>query len=56
MKKAASAIVAAATIAGSFTATSTRQAWRSPRRPDRYWPAPYGAGPGPYDDLAVANG
>ena len=52
MKKTASAFVAAATIAGSLTATpASAQRGVTPVAPDRYWPAPYGAGPGPYDDF-----
>jgi hypothetical protein len=51
MKKPASAFVAAATIAGSLIATpASAQRGVTPAAPDRYWPAPYGAGPGPYDD------
>ena len=52
MKKTASAFVAAATIAGSLTATpASAQRGVTPVAPDRSWPAPYGAGPGPYDDF-----
>ena len=52
MKKTASAFVAAATIAGSLAATpASAQRGVTPVAPDRYWPAPYGAGPGPYDDF-----
>jgi hypothetical protein len=52
MKKTASALVVAATIFASLTATpASAQRGVTPVASDRYWPAPYGAGPGPYDDF-----
>ena len=53
MKKSFAAIVAGATIASSLAATpSSAQRGVAPGvTPDRYWPAPYGAGPGPYNDF-----
>jgi hypothetical protein len=54
MKKTFAAFVAVATIAGSLVATlATAQRGVAPgvAAPGRYWPAPYGAGPGPYDDF-----
>ena len=51
MKKTFAAFVAVATIAGSLTATPA-SAQRGVAAPGRYYqPAPYGAGPGPYDDF-----
>ena len=53
MKKTSAAFVVIATIAGSLTATpaSAQRGVAPGVAPDRYWPAPYGAGPGPYDDF-----
>ena len=49
MKKPFAAFVAVATIAGSLAATPA-SAQRGVAAPGRYYePAPYGAGPGPYD-------
>jgi len=53
MKKRSAAFVVMATIA-SFLAATPASAQRGVApgiAPDRYWPAPYGAGPGPYDDF-----
>ena len=50
MKKTFTGFVVVATIAGSLTATPA-SAQRGVAAPGRYWPAPYGAGPGPYDDF-----
>ena len=49
MKKTFAACVVIATITGSLTAmpASTQRGVA----PGHYWPAPYGAGPGPYDDF-----
>jgi hypothetical protein len=44
------ALFVVATIAGSLAAAPAN-AQRGVAAPDRYWPAPYGAGPGPYDDF-----
>jgi hypothetical protein len=52
MKKTFAASVVVATIAGSLAATTaTAQRGVAPgvAAPGRYWSAPYGAGPGPYD-------
>ena len=53
MKKTFTAFVAVATIAGSLAATpasAQRGAAADVAAPGRYYePAPYGAGPGPYD-------
>ena len=53
MKKIFAAFVAVATIAGSLAATpasAQRDAVAGVAAPGRYYePAPYGAGPGPYD-------
>jgi hypothetical protein len=53
MKKTFAAFVAVATIAGSLAATpasAQRGAAAGVAGPGRYYePAPYGAGPGPYD-------
>ena len=51
MRKTASAMVVAATISGSLTTPASAQRGVPPVTSDRYWPAPYGAGPGPYDDF-----
>jgi hypothetical protein len=54
MRKTFAAFVAVATIAGSLAATpASAQRGVAPgvAGPGRYWPAPYGAGPGPYDDF-----
>ena len=53
MKKAFAGFVAVATIAGSLTAApaSAQRGVAPGVAPDRNWPAPYGAGPGPYDDF-----
>lgn len=54
MRKTSVALVAVATIAGSFAATpasAQRGVAACVAAPGRYCaPAPYGAGPGPYDD------
>ena len=50
MKKTFTGFVVVATIAGSLTATPA-SAQRGVAASARYWPAPYGAGPGPYDDF-----
>ena len=51
MKKTFAAIVAVATIAGSFAVTPA-SAQRGVTAPGRYYePAPYGASRGPYDDF-----
>jgi hypothetical protein len=52
MRKTFAAFVAVTTIVGSFAAmpaSTQRGVAPSVAAPDRYWPAPYGAGPGPYD-------
>jgi hypothetical protein len=53
MRKTFVAFVAATTIAGSLAATPASAQRGAPgvASPGRYWPAPYGAGPGPYDDF-----
>ena len=55
MKKTFAAFVAVATIAGSLAATAAsarRGVAAGVAAPGRYYvPAPYGAGPGPYDDF-----
>ena len=54
MRKTFAAFVAVTTIVGSFAAmpaSTQRGVAPSVAAPDRYWPAPYGAGPGPYDDF-----
>ena len=54
MKKTLAAFVAVATIVGSLAATpasAERGVAPGVAAPGRYWPAPYGAGPGPYDDF-----
>ena len=55
MKRTFAAFVAVATIAGSLAATpvsAQRGVAAGVAAPGRYyWPAPYGAGPGPYDDF-----
>ena len=55
MKKTFAALVAAATIAGSLAATpasAQRGGAAGVAAPGRYYePAPYGAGPGPYDNF-----
>ena len=54
MKKAFAGFVAVATIAGSLAATpASAQRGVAPGVAARtaIWPAPYGAGPGPYDDF-----
>jgi hypothetical protein len=55
MKKTFAAFVAVATIAGSLAATpasAQRGVAAGVAAPGRYYePAPYGAGPGPYDDF-----
>src|SRR6476646_12041025 len=55
MKKTFAAFVVVATIAGSLTATpasAQRGVAAGVAAPGRYYvPAPYGAGPGPYDDF-----
>jgi hypothetical protein len=55
MKKAFAGFVAVATIAGSLTAmpaSAQRGVGAGVAAPGRYYePAPYGAGPGPYDDF-----
>src|SRR6266436_1444928 len=54
MRMTFAAFVAVATIAGSLAATpASAQRGVAPgvAAPDRYWPAPSGAGPGPYDDF-----
>jgi hypothetical protein len=51
MKKTFAAFVAVATIACSLAVTPV-SAQRGVAAPGRYyWPAPYGASPGPYDDF-----
>ena len=53
MKKTFAGFVAMAAIAGALAATpvsAQRSAAPGVAAPDR-WPAPYGAGPGPYDDF-----
>ena len=50
MKKTFTGFVVVATIAGSLTATPA-SAQRGVAASARYWPAPYGAVPGPYDDF-----
>ncbi len=50
MKKTFTGFVVVATIAGSLTA-DLASAPPGVAAPGRYWPAPYGAGPGPYDDF-----
>ena len=49
MRKSFTAFIVVATIAGSLTATPASAQRGGVAAPDRYWPAPYGAGPGPYD-------
>ncbi len=59
LRKTFAAFVAVATIAGSLAVTpASAQRGVTPgvAAPGRYWAAPYGAGPGPYTILAVANG
>jgi hypothetical protein len=52
MKKTFAAFVAVAMIAGSLTATPAGSQRGVAAAPSRYYePAPYGAGPGPYDDF-----
>ena len=56
MRNTFAAFVAVATIAGSLAATAAsaeRGVAPGVAAPGRYWPAPYGAGPGPgpYDDF-----
>ena len=54
MKKTFTVFIVVLTIAGSLTAmpaSAQRSVAPGVPAPDRYWPAPYGAGPGPYDDF-----
>jgi hypothetical protein len=59
MQKTFAAFVAVATIAGSLAATpasAQRGVATGVAAPGRYHvPAPYGAGPGPYDDSVFAR-
>lgn len=50
MQKAFAAFLAVAAIAGSLAATPA-SAQRGVATPGPYWPAPYGASRGPYDDF-----
>ena len=50
MKRTFAAFVGVATIVGSLAATPVSAQRGGAAAPDRYsWPAPYGAGRGPYD-------
>ncbi len=54
MRMTFAAFVAVATIAGSLVATpasARRNVAPGVSVSDRYWPAPYGASPRPYDDF-----
>jgi hypothetical protein len=52
MRKTFLALVAITTAVGPIAATAaSAQRGATPVAPDRYRPAPYGAGPGPYDDF-----
>ena len=53
MRKTFAACAVIATITGSLTAmpASAQRGVAPGVTPGRYWPAPYGAGPGPYDDF-----
>ena len=51
MKKTVFAFVAAAAIGGSLAATPASAQNGGAPAGRYYWPVPYGAGPGPYDDF-----